>query len=142
MHRFTILIAATIGLTFSLPASAMTSCRIHYQMKGWSFIYKEYHGRGTITCKNGQRASVSIVSRSAGLSIGKSEISRGKGRFTAVKNIQETFGTYVLLNSHAGATKSVEGTVMTKGEVSLAQSGRGRGFDLGLTLGAFTIKPR
>lgn len=142
MPRFTILITAFLGLTFTLPAAAMTSCRIQYQLKGWSFIYKEYRGSGVITCRNGQRASVSLVARSAGLTIGKSEISHGKGRFSEVKNIQETFGTYVLLNSHAGATKSVEGTVMTKGEVSLSQAGRGRGFDLGLSLGAMTIRPR
>lgn len=75
------------------------------------------------------------------MTLGKSEINNGKGVFSEVKSINEIYGTYVVLGGHAGATKSVEAQVMTKGEVSLAISGKGRGFDLGVTLGAFTISP-
>jgi hypothetical protein len=31
--------------------------------------------------------------------------------------------------------------VLTKGEISLAISGKGKGIDIGVTLGGFTIKP-
>ena len=142
MSTFRKLMVTATCLFLSIPASAaMTSCKITYNLKGWSIFYKEYKGNGIVTCNNGQRANVSIITRGGGLTIGKSEINNGKGVFSKVKNINETYGTYVVLDGHAGATKSVEGQVMTKGEVSLAISGKGRGFDLGVTLGAFTIRP-
>jgi hypothetical protein len=137
------LMIAAFCLFFTIPASAaMTSCKINYSLRGWSLFYKETKGNGVITCKNGQRANVSIITKGAGLTLGKSEINKGKGKFSAVKNINETFGAYVVLGGHAGAAKSVEGQVMTKGEVSLVISGKGRGFDLGVALGVFTIRLR
>ncbi len=105
-------------------------------------MYKEYKGTGHVTCRNGQQANVAIVSRGGGFTMGKSEIDNGSGVISEVKDINEVYGTYVFLEGHAGATKSVEGLVMTKGEVSLVLTGSGRGFDLGVTLGAFTISPR
>ena len=74
------------------------------------------------------------------MTFGKSEIDNGRGIFSKVKDISEIFGTYVAADVHVGATKSVEGWVMSKGEVSLALSGKGRGFDLGFSFGTFTIK--
>ena len=130
-----------IALTFLAPsASGMTTCRMTYDLKGWSFFYKKYDGRGFVKCRNGQRANVRIVARGGGLTLGKSEINNGRGTFTEVKDIREIFGTYVAVDGHAGATKSIEGWAMSKGEVSLALSGKGRGFDLGFALGAFTIE--
>ncbi len=128
-----------------LPISAsaeMTSCTLTYSLQGWSFIYKEYKGQGFVNCRNGQSATVSIVSRGGGPTIGRSDINDGTGVITAVRDIREVYGTYVFLDGHAGATQSVEGRVMTKGVVSLALSGVGRGFDLGISIGAFTIRPR
>ena len=142
MSIFRTLMVTAIFLFLSIPASAeMTACKIKYNLKGWSIFYKDYKGNGIVTCENGQHANVSIIIRGGGITLGKSEINNGKGKFSVVKNINETYGTYVVLNGHAGATKSVEAQVMTKGEVSLAISGKGRGFDLGVTLGAFTIQP-
>lgn len=142
MSRFRTLMVTAICMYISIPASAeMTTCKLTYNLKGWSIIYNKYKGNGIVTCVNGQRKNVSIITRGGGLTVGKSEINNGKGRFSEVINISEVYGTYVVLGAHAGATKSVEGQVMTKGEVSLAVSGKGRGFDLGITLGAFTIKP-
>jgi hypothetical protein len=123
-------------------SAAMTSCRISYNLKGWSVFYKQYKGSGVVRCENGQRRNVSLITRGGGITLGKSEINKGKGKFTEVTNIDEIFGTYVVLDGHAGVTKSAEGQVMTKGEVSLAISGTGRGFDLGAALGAFTITPK
>ena len=43
-----------------------------------------------------------------------------------VVDISETFGTYFAVNAGAAATKAVEGQAMTKGEVSLSLTGKGR----------------
>jgi hypothetical protein len=136
-----ILAATAAVLLIALPAAAdMTSCHLRYSLKGWSFVFKQYKGSGKVTCENGQTANVRIVTRGGGFTIGKSEIDDGRGAFSAVRSIGETFGSYVAATSSAGATKSVEATAMTKGEISLALTGRGRGFDLGVTFGVFTIE--
>jgi len=140
MNVTPVLTAAIASLLLASPAAAMTKCKMTYDLKGWSFIYKTYQGRAFVKCRNGQRAKVRIAARGGGLTVGKSEIDNGKGIFSEVKDISEIFGTYVAVDGHAGATKSVEGWAMTKGEVSLALSGKGRGFDLGFALGAFTIE--
>ncbi|MGR9074147.1 MAG: hypothetical protein ACU833_13885 [Gammaproteobacteria bacterium] len=124
------------------PAYAMTSCKLAYNLKGWSFFYKQYSGSGVVTCDNGQRANVRLSTKGGGVSFGKSEVNDGKGKFSEVRDISDVFGTYVALDSHAGAAKSVEAQVMTKGEVSLAITGKGNGFNLGVTLSGFTISPR
>lgn len=141
MKKIFIQIAVVSLFSFSVNAEMLT-CRMTYNTKGWSIFYKEYHGTGVVSCNNGQRVNISIISRGGGLTIGKSEINKGKGRFTKVYNINEIYGTYFALDSHAGATVSVEAQVMTKGEVSLALTGEGRGVDLGVSLSAFTIRPR
>jgi hypothetical protein len=127
--------------SFSTHAKAV-NCIITYYLSGWSFFYKEYSGTGTVHCNNGQSTSVSILSRGGGITFGKSEIKNGKGVFSKLYDINEIYGTYVAMDAHAGLTESVEGQAMTKGEVSLALSGRGRGVDFGFSLAAFTIKPR
>ena len=116
------------------------TCKFTYDLKGWSLFYKEYKGAGVVACQNGQRANVNIVAKGGGLTIGKSEIENGTGVFSEVKSIHEVFGTYASIDVHAGATKSVEAWALTKGEVSLALFGKGRGFDLGFSFGGFTIK--
>jgi hypothetical protein len=136
-----ILAAAAAVLLVALPAAAdMTTCRLTYAIKGWSFVYKQYKGSGTVTCGNGQTANVRIVTRGGGFTLGKSEIDDGKGAFSEVRDISEIFGSYVSASSSAGATKSVEAAAMTKGEISLALTGTGRGFDLGVSFGVFTIE--
>lgn len=140
MNISRVLTTAIVSLLLASPAAAMTKCRMTYDWKGWSFFYKTYQGRALVKCRNGQWANVRIAARGGGLTIGKSEIDNGRGIFSEVKDISEIFGTYVAVDGHAGATKSVEGWAMSKGEVSLALSGKGRGFDLGFALGAFTIE--
>ena len=49
-------------------------------------------------------------------------------------------GDYASAEAHAGAVKSAQGQVVTKGEISLALSGTGDGWDLGIAVGKFTIK--
>ncbi len=128
---------------FSFPVNAqMVSCRLTYSVKGWSIFYKEYKGSGAVHCSNGQSANVAIIIRGGGLTLGKSEINKGKGRFSGVFNVNEIYGDYIALDVHAGVTASAEAQVMTKGEVSLAISGIGRGVDFGAALSVFSIRPR
>jgi hypothetical protein len=82
---------------------------------------------------------VKLDAKGGGLTVGKSSIEDGKGEFSGVKSIDEVFGSYVSAEAHAGAVKSTKASVMTKGEVSLALSGKGRGWDLGVAFGALTI---
>lgn len=134
--------AALIGVS-AMPASAqaLTSCTMTYKMSGWSLVYKQYDGIGHISCSNGQRAQVGLSSKSIGFTIGKSEI-EGTAVFSEVRNLNEIYGHFAALEGHAGVTKSVDGQVLTRGEISLVLSGKGRGVDIGVTLGALSITPR
>lgn len=131
-------------LAASPPASAAAAnikCTMKFTMRGWSAFYKTADGTGTIKCDNGRSLKVSLSAKGGGLTVGKSSIEDGHGKFSAIGSVDELFGTYVAAEAHAGAVKSSGAQVMTKGDVSLALSGTGRGFDLGVALGALTISP-
>jgi len=145
MTRFPPMIAAlALGLAFASGAAraAETDCTLHFSMAGWSAFYKTASGDGTITCDNGQRMNVSISAKGGGLSFGKSRIEDGIGEFSGVNDIKELLGTYASAEAHAGASKSAAAQALTKGEVSLALAGKGKGWDLGVTFGKFTISAR
>jgi hypothetical protein len=142
-RKLLILTLTLISFGLSAPASAasrFTSCTMTYKLSGWSFVYKQYGGTGNITCSNGQQAHVKLASKSVGFTIGRSEID-GFGTFTDVKDINEIYGVFVALEGHAGANKSADGQVLTRGIISLTMSGLGRGFDIGVTLGGLRISP-
>jgi len=109
-------------------------------LKGWSVLYKTAKGTGTITCNNGQKADVKINTKGGGLTAGKSEIRDGHAKFSDVSDIKELFGTYAAAEASAGAGKSGEAEVMTKGSVSMTLTGKGEGVNLGASLDKFTIK--
>lgn len=132
------LLAATSA--HAADPAAKVKCEMKFTMKGWSAFYKRASGTGTISCSNGQKANVKLEARGGGLTAGKSSIENGRGEFSAVKDIEEIFGSYADAEAHAGAVKSSGARAMTKGEVSLALSGTGRGWDLGVAFGRFTIK--
>ena len=111
-------------------------------LKGWSALYKTMKGEGKITCDNGQSAEVTIKTTGGGLTAGKSELIDVSGNFSKVKDISETFGGYAQAEAHAGAVGSSGAQALTKGEVSLALAGTGRGFDLGISFGKFSIQPK
>jgi hypothetical protein len=121
-------------------AKAKVDCTMKFTLKGWSAFYKRADGTGTVTCNNGQTAAVKLEARGGGLTAGKSSIENGTGEFSNVKNIDEIFGKYVSAEASAGAVKSSGAQAMTKGEVSLGLAGTGRGWDLGISFGKFTIK--
>jgi hypothetical protein len=136
------LLAAGI-FAMSVPsASAETDCRMTFNLKGWSAVYKTAHGSGTVTCDNGQKASVRIKAKGGGLTFGKHEIRNGIGKFSSVRSINDVFGSYVSASAEAGAVKSAEAMALTKGEVSLVLSGKGSGFDLGIAFSDFKITRR
>lgn len=51
-------------------------------------------------------------------------------------------GVYASAGAYAGAVNSAEAQVLTKGPVSLALSGKGKGWDIGVAFGKFTISHR
>lgn len=123
----------------AIAAAANVDCTMTFTMKGWSAFYKTAEGAGTIKCSNGETVKVKLSAKGGGLTVGKSSIEDGHGQFSAIASTDELFGSYVAAEAHAGAVKSSGAQVMTKGEVSLALSGTGRGFDLGVAFGALTI---
>lgn len=133
---------AALLLACTAPAAhaqRLIDCEMSFSMSGWSAFYKTSSGSGTIRCDNGQSMQVRISSKGGGLSFGKSRIADGRGEFSGVQRIDDVLGTYVTAEAHAGAVKSAKAQVMTKGEVSLALSGKGEGFDVGVAFGKFTI---
>ena len=134
------LVAGLLAASFVAHSEpAKVDCKMKFTMSGWSVFYKRASGTGTVTCNNGQTASVKLEARGGGITAGKSTIEDGKGEFSNVKSIDEIFGSYANSEAHAGAVKSSGAQAMTKGEVSLALSGTGRGWDLGIAFGKFTI---
>jgi hypothetical protein len=93
-----------------------------------------------VRCSNGQSMKVKLDAKGGGLTVGKSTIEDGHGEFSPVSDISELIGSYVSAEAHAGAVKSVKAQVMTKGEVSLALAGKGRGFDLGIAFGSLKVE--
>jgi hypothetical protein len=134
-----LLAAVFLGGATSAGAAANVKCSLTFTMKGWSAFYKTADGGGTIKCSNGQSMKVTLSARGGGLTVGKSTIENGQGEFSDVESISELLGSYVSAEAHAGAVKSAKAQVMTKGEVSLALSGTGRGWDLGIAFGKLTI---
>jgi len=135
------LLALTTGLSIEAPARAAqtTVCEMKYTLAGWSAFYKTASGQGTITCDNGQKATVTLSAKGGGLTAGKYRINDGVGKFSEVVDISELFGTYVQGGAEAGAGKASGASAMTKGEVSLALAGHGTGVNLGVSFGKFTI---
>lgn len=137
-------LAILIGVVlFAAPAAAkFTRCKLTYSLSGWSIFYKQYDGSGRVTCDNGESADVRITSRGGGISFGKSQVHDGHGTFSEVREISETYGTYVAADANAGVGPAVDGGAMTKGSVSLSLTGKGRGTTLGFSFGGFTIQPK
>jgi len=127
-------------LAAAIPVQAATECEMTFTMSGWSAFYKTAKGTGTITCDHGQRADVKVWSKGGGITFGRSKIKDGTGKFTEVDDISELFGTYAQGEAHAGAGKSTKASALTKGEVSLALTGKGQGVDVGISFGKFVIE--
>ena len=133
-------VVALAGST--LTHAAGIDCEMTFSLKGWSAFYKTAKGEGMVTCDNGASMPVTIETKGGGITFGKSEIKNGKGKFSEVANTNDLLGSYAHAEAHAGAVKSSAAQALTKGEVSLALSGVGEGWDLGIDFGKFTIKKK
>jgi hypothetical protein len=128
------------ALTPPAFAGGPISCKLTFNLAGWSIFYKTASGTGTVTCDNGQTMPVTIRAKGGGLTVGKSRIDDGSGEFSGVFNMNDVLGTYASSEAHAGASKSGKAMAMTKGNVSLALAGKGTGWDLGIAFGKFVIE--
>lgn len=129
-------------LPFTAARAGSVDCEMRFDLSGWSAFYKRSSGEGTITCNNGQSMRVRLEARGGGISFGKSRIENGVGEFSGVDDIRELLGGYASAEAHAGAGRSAKGQVVTKGEISLALSGTGKGWDVGVAFGSFIISER
>lgn len=134
---------AVASLATTRPAQAAEAnldCKLKFSMTGWAAIYKRAEGTGTVYCENGTSMNVKISAKGGGLTVGKSHIDNGTGKFSDVHKISDVLGTYAQGDASAGLGKSGTAQVLTKGTVSLALAGSGEGVDLGVSVGGFTIE--
>jgi hypothetical protein len=145
----TLLIGTGLALALALAAGVPTpsraaetaSCTMHFSLSGWSMFYKTAEGNGVVTCTNGQSMRVHLRAKGGGLTVGETHITDGVGKFTGVNSIDEVLGHYATAEAHAGTEdSSAKAQVMTKGNVSLALTGKGKGWNLGVAFGAFIIE--
>ena len=130
---------ALFGTAQAQAAPANLDCKLKFSLTGWSLIFKHAEGHGTVSCENGESMNVTISAKGGGITVGKSHIDNGNGRFTDVHNIDDVLGTYAQGDVSAGAVKSGTAQVLTKGTVSLALAGDGEGVNLGIDVGKLTI---
>lgn len=145
MHKTIVGGVLALGLALvAIPASAQSSltCKLTFSSSSWSVFYKSTSGTGVVTCSNGKTLPVKITAKGGGLTVGKSKITNGFGEFADVSNIRDVLGSYASAEATAGASKSAIGQAMTNGKVSLALSGKGEGWDLGVAFTKFTLKAR
>ncbi len=131
-----------LALTLGLPRAqaADLDCKLKFSLTGWSLIYKRAEGTGVVTCADGTKMNVKITANGGGLTVGKSRIDNGTGRFTDVHRIEDVLGGYAQGDASIGAGKSGTAQVLTKGTVSLALAGAGEGIDIGVSVGGFVIE--
>jgi hypothetical protein len=135
----TLMVTAAMVAGSAQAADGDLHCTLTFQTKTWSIIYKSATGFGTIHCSNGQSLRVKLRAKGGGLTAGKSEES-GHGEFSPVGHIDDLLGGYAAAQAHAGAVNSVQAQVVTKGEVSLALTGKGHGWSLGVDLSELKIE--
>lgn len=139
--RFLVLLVVLLSMLGGPALADGTKCRMSFELTSKAVFYKKGSGSGTITCENGQSASVRITSRGGGITFGENKIVNGKGVFSAVDDIKELYGGYAQAEASAGAQKSAAANAMWKGDVSLALSGTGEGISVGFSFGKFKIEP-
>lgn len=125
----------------AVTGTADVNCELVFSLTGWAAVVKHASGNGVVTCDDGSRQAVTITARGGGLTVGKYHIDNGHGTFTDVHGIKDTYGKYIQGEVHAGATKSGNAQVLSKGTVSLALAGSGEGIGLGVSVGVFNIEP-
>jgi hypothetical protein len=145
MRAAPVLVIPALIISMVLPISNARAddhdlkCTMTFRLRTWSIIYKSAVGGGTLHCSDGQSLRVKLRAKGGGLTAGKSE-EAGEGEFSPVGHMDELLGAYAEAQVHAGAVNSVQAQVMTKGEVSLALTGKGHGWSLGVDFGELVIE--
>ncbi len=129
-----------VGTIANTAQARETRCHMTFSLAGWSVFYKTASGTGKVRCDNGQTMNVKLRAKGGGLTFGKTRVENGIGAFTGVSDINDVLGHYGTAEAHAGADKSASAQALTKGDVSLALSGKGKGWNLGVAFGAFIIE--
>jgi len=137
-------LASVVSMAIGLPRAATAAeadldCKLKFSLTGWSLIYKHSEGSGVVTCANGKSMPVKVEAHGGGITVGKSHIDNGTGKFSDVHKIEDVLGTYAQGDASIGAGKSGTAQVLTKGTVSLALAGAGEGIDIGVSVGGFSI---
>lgn len=143
--RSLFVVALAPALMFASVPSAQAgdlTCKMNFDMAGWSAFYKTSSGTGTVRCSNGQSMSVKVAAKGGGVTFGKTRIRNGFGEFANVDDVRDVLGSYATAEAHAGTAKSASAQAMTNGKVSLALSGKGEGWNLGVAFSRFTIEAR
>jgi hypothetical protein len=137
--RLSLIVAFGLSSFGGTAQAGKVDCKLKFNISGWSAFYKRSSGSGTILCTNGQSMHVRIEARGGGPTVGKSSIKNGTGEFSGVDNISQLLGNYASAEAEAGAMKSAKAQVVTKGKISLALSGTGEGWEVGIAFGKFSI---
>ncbi len=133
------LAAAVLGLAASAARADGLKCTLSFSLRGWAAFYQTASGRGTLHCSDGRSMRVRLEAKGGGVTVGKS-VESGHGDFSPVARMSDLLGSYVAAEAHAGAVHSAQVQAMTKGEVSLALSGKGHGWELGVAFGELKIE--
>lgn len=134
------LMCAAVLASTAQAADRKLDCRLRYSLSGWSLVYKQTSGTGTVTCKGVKPMAVKVSAKALGLTVGKWKIDNGTGNFSNVTSINEVLGNYVQASANVGLAKSGEAQVLTNGPVSLALAGAGAGVNIGVDIGQFKIE--
>ena len=143
--RSLLVVALASAASFAFAPSAQAgdlTCKMSFDMAGWSAFYKTASGTGPVRCSNGQSMSVKVAAKGGDVTFGKNRIRNGFGEFANVGDIRDVLGSYATAEAHAGTVKSASAQAMTNGKVSLALSGKGEGWNLGVAFSRFTIEAR
>ena len=142
MKKMAMMALLGLGMVPAAQAAGNIDCELRYNLSGWSAFYKTSSGTGTITCDTGASIPVKITAKGGGLTGGRTTITDGRGRFTGAYTLNDLLGTYAAAEVHASASRATDAQAMTKGDISLALAGTGRGWSLGIGFGKFVIERR
>lgn len=136
------ILGLVVSSLFLLPFSAAQAetCDITYTLKGWAAFYKTYKGTGTVTCPSGKSTPVKLSLQAGGFTFGAYEVTAGKGKVRGVGKLEDIYGSSFMMDGDAGFIKSVEGRWAPRGSRTVTLSGKGKGYDLGWSMGVLRIE--
>jgi len=135
------ILSLTLLSLFLIPFSSAQAekCTLSYTMTGWAAFFKSYKGEGTVSCPSGLSAKVNISYTGGGITFGSYEITEGKGTLFNIKSADDIYSSAFAIDGDAGFGKAIEGRWTARGSRSLVVSGKGRGYNVGWSMGNFKI---